>query len=110
VAERRGGTVLARNYRKNGGEVDLVVETSDRVIAFVEVKTRTTDAFGSGLESVTRGKQRRVARAAVAFIGEHGLGDRACRFDVAVVEPSGDRCSVRWLEGAFSVECEEELQ
>lgn len=108
VAERRGARVLARNWRGGGGELDLVVEEAG-VVAFCEVKTRAKETCGSGFESVTRSKQRKITRAALAFLQEHGLGQRACRFDVVAVTPDGDRCRVEWVRGAFEAASDEEL-
>ncbi len=113
MAERRGARVLARNWRGGQGELDLVLDEGGAIV-FVEVKTRSSQACGSGFESVTRRKQRKIAHAALAFLSEHALAGRACRFDVAVVEPEGavtsgsSRCSVRWLEDAFSAAIDDE--
>ena len=107
-AERRGVRVLARNWRGGGGELDLVLDDGG-VVVFCEVKTRSGASHGSGLEAVTRTKQRRMTRAALAFLAEKGLADRACRFDVAVVVPSVDRdaCRVEWLRGALEAVSDE---
>lgn len=108
VAGRRGALILARNWRGGGGELDLVLD-EDATIVFCEVKTRASASHGSGFEAVTRAKQRKITRAALAFLAEHGLGSRACRFDVAVVLPHGDRCSVEWMRAAFDAVSEDEL-
>ena len=102
TAERQGARVLARNWRGGGGELDLVLEWAG-VLVFCEVKTRASDSMGSGFEAVTEKKQRRITRAALAFLAARGIESRPCRFDVACVEPapSGDRCRVVWMQGAF---------
>ena len=49
--------IIERNFRKGYGEIDIVaIDSSDRsgqVLVFVEVKTRTSNAFGSPLEGIT---------------------------------------------------------
>ncbi len=107
-ATRRGATVLAQNWRGGGGELDLVIE-DDGTICFCEVKTRTSASRGTGLESITRAKQRKITAAALAFLAERNLAQRPCRFDVAVVVPTGETCSVSWVQGAFDAATDEEL-
>ena len=45
---RRGYAILARRYRTRHGEIDIVARDGE-VLVFVEVKTRSTEAFGRGL-------------------------------------------------------------
>lgn len=95
----RGYAVLDRNWRVRGevdGELDLVVRKG-RVVAFCEVKTRSSMAFGSPALAVGRDKQRRLRRLAVAWLRSHRVRTDHIRFDVAVVVGS----SVDVLEGAF---------
>jgi putative endonuclease len=94
--ERRGATVLARNWRCREGELDLVVRDG-KTIVFCEVKTRRTAAWGSGLEAVTSVKQVRLRRLAARWLAESGVPRSAIRFDVAAV--TGARVEV--VEGAF---------
>src|SRR2546425_7110707 len=53
----RGWFVLAHRFRAGRIEIDLIARRG-RLVAFVEVKARRSDAFGSPLEAVT-GAQRR---------------------------------------------------
>jgi putative endonuclease len=95
--EDRGYRILARNWRSPSGELDLVVRR-DRLVAFCEVKTRTTAAFGSPALAVGHGKQQRLRRLAGEYLAAHvqaGVAD--LRFDVAAV--IGDE--VEMIEAAF---------
>ncbi len=82
--QRQGYALLARNFRVAGGEIDLVAER-EGVIVFVEVKTRTSQRYGDPAAAVTRRKQERISRAALAFLARHGLCGRPARFDVVAV-------------------------
>jgi putative endonuclease len=95
--ERRGFTVLARNWRVREGELDLVVG-QERLVVVCEVKTRSSGRFGSPLEAVTPLKQQRLRRLAVAWLAATGRRASAVRFDVAAVY-GGTRVEV--VEDAF---------
>lgn len=60
--ESKGYEILENNFQIRGGEIDLVAKRAG-VFVFVEVKTRTQNAFGLGEESVTSLKRRRIHRA-----------------------------------------------
>jgi len=92
----RGYEVVARNWRCREGEIDLVVRRRGELV-FCEVKTRTTDRFGTPAEAVTPQKQRRLRTLAVRFLAEHGGGAGELRFDVAAV--TGGHVEV--IEAAF---------
>ncbi len=86
--EARGYEVLERNWRRREGEIDLIVRTG-RVVAFCEVKTRSSDAFGSGAEAVLPAKQRRIRRLASRWLAEltpsSGRALVDLRFDVVSI-------------------------
>ena len=78
---RRGYRIVERNVRVGGVEVDLVVRRG-WLIAFVEVKTRRSTAFGSPELAVDGLKQARLIRAASAWLRAHPGRARQVRFDV----------------------------
>ncbi len=63
----RGLRLVARNFRVRLGELDLVMADGDQLV-FVEVRRRASTRFGGAAASVTPAKQRRVRRAAQAFL------------------------------------------
>lgn len=99
----KGYTVLARNYRAPGGEVDLVCLAGDTVV-FVEVKTRGPGCLGRPEQAVTRAKRGRLARAAAAFLSERDWWDRPCRFDVVAVLAREEGLTATHLPDAFGLE------
>ena len=86
--ERRGYDIVARRYRTRLGELDIVARDGG-VLVFVEVKTRSTPAFGDGLEAITADKRRRLVRMAHEYLWINGLADEACRFDVVAIDVRG---------------------
>jgi putative endonuclease len=67
--EAKGYEVLEQNWRRREGEVDLIVRCG-RTVVFSEVKTRATDRFGTGAESVLPAKQRRIRQLARRWLSE----------------------------------------
>jgi putative endonuclease len=82
-----GMSIVDRNWRCSQGEIDIVARDGDE-LAFVEVKTRSTVAFGHPLEAITVAKLARLRRLAAAWCETHPDAYRAIRIDaVAVIVP-----------------------
>ena len=81
---RQGYAILATRYRTRVGEIDIVARDGE-TLAFVEVKTRTSDDYGVPAEAVTWRKQRRIVTMARWYLTEKGLHGCLCRFDVVTV-------------------------
>jgi putative endonuclease len=85
----RGFRVLAVNAWAGGHELDLVVRRGRR-LAFVEVKEKRRDDVGDPLEMVGVEKQRRLRRAAAAWLAANpDLSDLDVTFEVLAVRPDG---------------------
>jgi putative endonuclease len=81
----RGWRILARDWRSPVGEIDIVARRG-HVLAMIEVKSRADQA--TGIAAVAPRQQRRIARAAQAFLTTRPeLATLAVRFDVMVVSP-----------------------
>lgn len=81
-----GLTVLARNWRCRYGELDVIATDAERrVLVFVEVKTRTTDAYGGVEEAVTPQKVRRLRRLAGLWLAQQHESWAQLRIDVVGV-------------------------
>ena len=80
----RGYHIVARNWRCEAGEIDLVARDGDD-LAFVEVRTRRGQALGSPEESITLAKQARLIDLAEAYIQAEGWPG-AWRIDVVAIE------------------------
>jgi putative endonuclease len=104
--EAAGFTILARNYRCASGELDLIARDGE-VIVFVEVKTRSSAAFGLPRDAVTPAKRRKMARAASHYLLSHVENECPYRADIVEVAlVRGRVAAVRHLRGAFSIEAE----
>jgi putative endonuclease len=87
----RGYRILAENAWAAGNEVDLVVRRG-RSLVFCEVKQRGREDFGAPDDHVGAEKQRRVRRAAEAWLAAHPEHDGlAVSFEVMSVGPAGLR-------------------
>jgi putative endonuclease len=99
--EQAGFTIVARNWRCEIGEIDVIALDGTTVVV-CEVKTRSGFAFGSGLEAVTRSKAARLRRLGSRWLVEHGRPDKGLRFDVlAVHRPRRGPATVEHVRGAF---------
>ncbi|MDR0461933.1 MAG: YraN family protein [Christensenellaceae bacterium] len=83
---KHGYKILQRNYafvgNFKGGEIDIIAKHGE-AIHFIEVKSRTNDAFGLGREAVGTAKQRTIRKLAIHYLVAHKLYDRASvSFDV----------------------------
>lgn len=79
-----GYEVLDRNFKVRYGEIDLVALDGD-LIVFVEVKTRTSDTFGTPEGSITSAKLARLENAALLWLQEHPDAPDDWRVDVIAI-------------------------
>src|SRR3982751_6696074 len=80
-----GWALEAHRFKLGRHDLDLVIRLG-HTVAFVEVKTRRTATFGSGLEAVNWRKQRDIARVASVWALRHGRPDDEYRFDLVSVQ------------------------
>ena len=105
--QEHGYAVLARNYRFRRVEIDLVcmeVDAGDSrrgTLVFVEVKSRTSDLFGSPESAVTWPKQKNIILAARAYVFQNHMEGFPCRFDVITVKTSRTGSEIRHFKDAF---------
>ncbi len=97
--------VLYRNFRApKGGEVDIVCrdKTCDTLV-FVEVKTRRSLAYGAPSESVTRAKQKLIARGALAWLQLLNNPEILFRFDIVEIVIRDGRPEFNLIRDAFKL-------
>ena len=100
--EKLGYTILARNWRRPEGEIDLVVGR-DEICVFVEVRSRTGTERGHPLETIDARKRGRVRRAALLYINSEHPSATAFRFDAIGVTftPDNGPPEILHIEDAF---------
>ncbi|MCO4089969.1 MAG: YraN family protein [Limnohabitans sp.] len=97
--QMRGLRLLQRNYRtpgRGGGEIDLIMQSTDGTVVFVEVRQRSRSDHGGAAASIGYQKQRRIILAAQHYLLRWRQLPPA-RFDVVTIEANGPQ----WLQGAF---------
>lgn len=107
--KRRGLKLLARNYRCPSGEVDLIMldrstrpSSGAETIAFVEVKTRSSDRHTDPQSAVNADKRRRMRKVANYYLAGRDCEDLNVRFDVvAVVVRDGLKPEISYIPDAF---------
>ena len=98
--EGRGYAILARRYRRRGGELDIIARDGQTLV-FVEVKTREGREHGDGVEAVTPLKRRRITQLALDYVARNGLTECPCRFDVVSILFDRSGPTIEVFQGAF---------
>jgi len=98
--ERRGYAIVARRYRRRGGEIDIIARDGPTIV-FVEVKTRNGRAFGSAVDAVTGWKQRKIVQLALDYLMRQRLAACSCRFDVVSIHFDAGRPQIEVFQNAF---------
>lgn len=103
-----GWLLLARNYRLRGGELDLVFDDCQGTVVFIEVRQRSSTAFGGAAESIDHRKLSRLRRTAAHFLAyglakspanaTHARSDPRVRFDAVLVTGVERRFSTRHIK------------
>jgi putative endonuclease len=90
--KKKGFKILDRNFRIRGGEIDIVgIDPStgsgqNATLAFIEVKTRSSSAFGSPLEAITPWKLRALIKTAQFYKLKHSNLPDLMRIDAVSVK------------------------
>ncbi|NJN73772.1 MAG: YraN family protein [Limnothrix sp. RL_2_0] len=105
--------ILAERWHCRWGELDLVVvKSAEKILSFVEVKTRRQNSLDQqGILAITLSKQRKIIKAAMQFLAEFPEYENyGCRFDVALVTHQVNSLAdeqfllEQYLESAFEVD------
>ncbi len=99
---KNGYRIIERNYVCKMGEMDIIAREKD-TLAFIEVKTRTSTAFGPPQLAVNASKQRQMSKVALNFLKEKKLEEVKARFDVVAIllGPQGEE--IELIRDAFDL-------
>ena len=95
----KGYQILARNYRYKRSEIDIIAQ-KDNCLVFVEVKWRSTDAFGYPEEFVNEKKAAKILEGADQYIYEANWNGNI-RFDIVAIRQINGQTEVVQIEDAF---------
>lgn len=101
---KQGLSLIARNYQPSGrgmADLDIVMQDTDGTVVFIEVRLRSSSAFGGALGSISAAKQKRLIKSAQCFLMRLSVMP-SCRFDVVVFE-GGTKAEPLWMRHAFEV-------
>ena len=97
----KGFEIIRCNYRTPEGEIDIIAQF-EKCLHFVEVKQRATEGFGEPEEFVTPAKQRKIKRAAQAYLESIDGYGTFCQFDVIAVIGTEESFAIEYFPNAFS--------
>ncbi len=99
--QTQGLQLVERNYRCTHGEIDLIMRDAQSIV-FVEVRYRTSQRFGGGVESVDRRKQAKLVATALHYLQHNKKAARQpSRFDVVAIAPGLEQDQLCWIKDAF---------
>lgn len=97
--KEQGLSWLESNYNCRLGEIDLIMRDKEYIV-FVEVRARTSNAYGGAVQSVTHSKRQKLLRTATLYLQAKKLYDKhPCRFDVLTLDGTASR--ITWIKNAF---------
>ena len=94
-----GYEILAQNYRYGKGEIDIICK-KNKLTIFCEVKTRSSDYFGTPEESVTSKKIRLIKRTAEKYLFQNKI-ETEVRFDIVSIVSNQNILKIYHLKDAF---------
>lgn len=86
----KGYKILERNYSKRYGEIDIIA-VKNNVLVFVEVKTRSSNLFGTPFEAITPRKLQTVQKTAEYYKLTHRNLPDLMRIDAVSVQLDGEK-------------------
>jgi putative endonuclease len=99
--QQQGWHLLYANYRSKFGEIDLIVQQGQTLL-FVEVKQRSSAAFGSAQAMVTTQKQQKIILTSQYFLQQHPQYQKYhLRYDVIAISTAQADAQITWLPNAF---------
>lgn len=98
--QRQNLTIICKNYRIDGGEIDIIAREGEYWV-FCEVKYRENETFASVLEQIRPQQCQRIRRTARYYLLNESIDEHtaAIRFDVISI--TGQPTTTEWLKDAF---------
>ncbi len=96
----QGYKIVETNWRCRSGELDIICQ-KEGLLVFVEVKTKYDSRFGLPGEALTLKKQRRLAKAALAYLSARKMWSCPCRFDLVAICVNKKNCELEHVPNVF---------
>lgn len=97
---KQGYRILEQRYRCKAGEIDIIA-VDHKTLVFIEVKTRSSIAYGLPAEAVTYNKQQKIRQLALLYMQEGKHNYQSIRFDVISVLLNHDGHQLEHIKDAF---------
>ncbi len=97
--KQKGYKILRRNYTTPLGEADIVARDNNTIV-FVEVKARSSDAFGQPFEAVNHRKQEKLKKIALYYLKNNKI-ELPVRFDIVSIISRDGKVEVNHIPEAF---------
>ncbi len=83
--KKQGYKIIEKNYKTKLGEVDIIADYKG-CICFIEARASNNQAFCLPEETILKKKQLQISKTALAYIKQHKLENKSCRFDVVSIK------------------------
>ena len=97
----KGYRIIGRNYKTPIGELDIIAKDGETLV-FIEVKTRSSNAFGYPFEAVDSRKKHKLKNLALFYL-KNQKKNCAARFDVISINLTGTKKEIEHIKDAFEV-------
>jgi putative endonuclease len=99
---KQGLIIQDKNLSSRMGEIDIIMKDEETFV-FIEVKYRSSTAFGGAISSISAIKQQKIKKTAAFYLQQCGLNEynTPCRFDVVALQGNIDNLDITWLKNAF---------
>lgn len=98
--QKKGLTLVERNYRSPRGEIDLIMRDG-KVLVFIEVRRRSNPNYGGAAATIDARKQAKIIATALHYLQQQPhLGKLAARFDVVAINGK-TAVEIDWIKDAF---------
>ena len=99
--KRLGYRIICRNYRCPLGEIDIIA-CDNKVLCFIEVKSRKKSDFALPEEYVDERKQKKLIKTSLIYLSKTNNSESDKRFDVISVDLESGKC--RKIKNAFDAD------
>ena len=98
---QHGFEQIARNFSGPDGEIALVIHDAEHR-AFIDVRYRVSNRFGSAIKNVTTTNQRKLKRCSALSVNrQKAWPKQRCRFDVIAYDAPIGGVEPEWIRAAF---------